>query len=150
MRPKAVQAINAAEPFKGGNDTLWRLHKLNNIDKHRALVTLGSYFRSFDVGSHVETHLRKSLADNPHFSGIEIPTLPPVFLKPADTLFPLKAGAELFADGPDAEVNPKLAFRFDIALGEPGVVEGESLMETLQQMSRTVVDLISKFRPLLT
>jgi hypothetical protein len=35
-----VQRIDAVKPFKGGNDILWRLNELNNIDKHRLLVAL--------------------------------------------------------------------------------------------------------------
>jgi hypothetical protein len=33
MRRDAIDAINAVKPYKGGNDTLWVLHKLNNVDK---------------------------------------------------------------------------------------------------------------------
>jgi hypothetical protein len=44
MRQDAVNAIAAIRPYKGGNDTLWRLHKLNNIDKHRYLVIVGLPF----------------------------------------------------------------------------------------------------------
>jgi hypothetical protein len=38
----AVKAIDGFEPYKGGNDLLWRIHELNNIDKHRALFTVDS------------------------------------------------------------------------------------------------------------
>jgi hypothetical protein len=40
MCPKAVKAIDALKPYKGGNDLLWKIHELNNIDKHRALFTV--------------------------------------------------------------------------------------------------------------
>jgi hypothetical protein len=41
MRPDTVKAIDALKPYKGGNDLLWRLHDLSNIEKHRLIVTLG-------------------------------------------------------------------------------------------------------------
>jgi hypothetical protein len=33
------QRIDAFHPYKGGNDSLWELHQLDIIDKHRLLVT---------------------------------------------------------------------------------------------------------------
>ena len=42
------------------------------------------------------------------------------FFRPADILFPLKWGGELFIDGRDAKVNERLQFRFNVALNEPG------------------------------
>jgi hypothetical protein len=42
MRPEAVEAIDRLKPYKGGNDLLWKIHELNNIDKHRTLFTIDS------------------------------------------------------------------------------------------------------------
>jgi len=61
-----------------------------------------------------------------------------------------KVGDELLIDGPDAEVNDKMDFRFDVAFGEPGIIEGEPLLETLQGMADLVGHLIADFRPLLS
>src|SRR5207253_1434562 len=35
MQQHAIQAIDALKPYQGGNDVLWLLHRLNNVDKHR-------------------------------------------------------------------------------------------------------------------
>jgi len=96
------------------------------IDKHRLVITVGSAFRSVNIGPTFERLF-------PGFRDIEFPAL---FLRPADRLFPLKAGDKLFIDAPDAELNEKLQFRFDIAFGEP-------LIETLQHMA----DLIDNTSP---
>src|SRR5579863_5427772 len=40
MQRNAVDAIKALKPYRGGDDTLWRLQQLNNRDKHRLLVTV--------------------------------------------------------------------------------------------------------------
>ena len=149
MRQDGIDAINAIKPYKGGNDTLWRLHKLNNIDKHRFLITVGSAFRSINLMAHAEQVFRQVLASDPNFSDFGEVKLPKAFFKSADRLFPLKAGDELFIDVPDAKVNEKMEFSFDVAFGEPQVVEGESLLETLQHMADLVDHLVFSFAPLL-
>ncbi len=47
MRDDAKRAIDAARPYKGGNDALWRIHSLNNADKHRNLLTVGHEYLFF-------------------------------------------------------------------------------------------------------
>ena len=41
MRPDAIRAIDTIKPYKGGNNLLWSLSKLNNIDKHRLIIKIG-------------------------------------------------------------------------------------------------------------
>jgi hypothetical protein len=128
MRQDAIDAIRALEPYKGGKgEDLWVLHRLNNIDKHRLIVTVGSSFQSVDLGAYITQRMAKAFPDN--FPG-GLPHIE-LFMRPADTLFPLKTGDELFIDAPDAEANEKMNFRFNIAVNEPGVIEGKPLLETL-------------------
>jgi hypothetical protein len=148
MRPDAIKAINAIKPYRGGNDALWRLHRLNNVDKHRLLITVGSAYRSANIGPHAHRMIKQAWTDSGFNDAEKIPVLD-IFLRPADRMFPLKAGNELFIDGPDAEVNEQMQFRFEIAFGEPQVVEGEPLLETLQSMADSVNHLVSDFAPLL-
>ena len=143
MRQDAIDAIDAVKPYKGGNDALWQLHRLNIVDKHRLLVTVGSSFESVDIGPTMMRGLRGIMPDDQ-----EIPDLA-LFLRPEDNLFPLKADDELFIDQPDAEPNKNQQFTFSVVLSEPGVIEGESLVETLHQMVDLVDHLIPIFRPLL-
>jgi hypothetical protein len=42
MRPDAVNDIAAWKPYEGGNDTLWLLHKLDVLDKHREILGIGT------------------------------------------------------------------------------------------------------------
>ncbi len=104
----AIAAIDAVKPYKGGNDSLWLLHTLNNIDKHRLLITVGSAAR----------------------------------------MCPLKPGDELFIDGPDAQPNVEMQFRFDVAFSEPGIPD-DPVVETLQKMAVEVENLLLTFNPLL-
>lgn len=42
MRADAKKAIDDLKPYRGGNAALWQLHELNNIDKHKFLLTGGA------------------------------------------------------------------------------------------------------------
>ncbi|WP_348267729.1 hypothetical protein P8936_00450 [Edaphobacter paludis] len=68
MLPEAVEAIDRCKPYKGGNDELWRIHELDNIDKHRTLFTLAHDFL-FTGDWFDGAYLVK--ADNPLFAGVE-------------------------------------------------------------------------------
>lgn len=144
-RQDAKNAIDATKPYLGGNDTLWRLHKLNNIDKHRLLLTVGSAFRSLDLGAEMQRLMKEAFPE----SKIASVEMPPMFIHPADRLFPLKAGDELYIGGPDHAINEKMQFRFDVALGEPGIIDGEPLVKTFHDMADLVDNLVISFRPLL-
>ncbi len=41
MRADAIKAIDDLKPYKEGNPTLWRLRELDNIDKHRMILSVG-------------------------------------------------------------------------------------------------------------
>lgn len=134
----AIAVIDALAPYKGGNDTLWKLHKLNNVDKHRVLVTAGSAFQSVSIGAHMSREMSRHLTASGMASEFsEFPALD-LFIRPADRMFPLKPGDELFIDGPDAEVNEKLQFRFEVAFGEQDVVFGEPILESVGSMVKAV------------
>lgn len=68
MTPQAVEAIDGLKPYKGGNDALWRLHELDNIDKHRTLFTVAHDFL-FTADWFNGAYLSKS--ESPHFGGVE-------------------------------------------------------------------------------
>jgi hypothetical protein len=146
MSHAAIKAIAGIKPYKGGNDTLWRLHKLNNIDKHRLLVTVGAQFTALDLSPIFQRNMQNLTRDDPQFSGL---TLAPFWVRPSDRLFPLKVGAELFIGAPDSEVDKDLQFAFEIALSEPQIVEGEPIIETLEGMANLTENIVSDLSPLL-
>lgn len=130
--------IDSTKPYKGGNDILWRISELNNIDKHRLLITVGSSFGSVDIGTLMMKQMKKLSPDLP------LPSMS-LFIKPADNLFPLKKGDELFTDSPNAEPDADMQFRFEILLNEKRIVDGEILTESLQAMINEVEKLIPVF-----
>jgi hypothetical protein len=140
MRKDAIDAIDAIKPYNGGNDTLWRLHRLNQIDKHRLLIAAGSTFESVDIGGDMIKLLEKAagepLGDFSEFS---------LHIRPADKMFPLKAGDELFIGAPDDEVDKNKQFTFQVSLNESGIVENEPILRALQDMIDLVDGLIPAF-----
>jgi hypothetical protein len=139
LRQDAIDALLALEPYKGGKGhDLWVLNTLNNIDKHRLLVTVGSAYQSVNLGAHVSAMMRKTFGDH-------IPILD-AFFRPADTKCPLKAGDELFIDAPDAEPQQHLNFRFNISLNEPEIGEPKPLLETIQHLADLVGNTVASFR----
>lgn len=147
LRQDAIDVLNGVEPYQGGKGhRLWVLHELNNIDKHRLLVTVGSSYQSFNVGAHMRPMMQKQAA----VVGITAPKVPDLYLSPADNLFPLKAGDELFTDAIDAEVNKEMDFRFDIVLNEPGIIEGGRLLDIVNDFSDLVSKTVSLFTSCLT
>jgi hypothetical protein len=72
MRPDAIKKIDSVKPYKGGNDALWKLHKFNNIDKHRALLTIGNDYLMQGVGFNGEFWV---ITDDPHFDGLYPPEM---------------------------------------------------------------------------
>jgi hypothetical protein len=128
------------------------LHRLNNVDKHRVLITAGSAYRSVNIGAHISRKAQELLASSPLGAtklsemdvGADWPSLN-IYLKPADRLFPLKQGDELFMDEPDAEPIEKLQFLFEVAFGEPGVVFGEPILESVASMLAQVEGIPPQF-----
>jgi len=150
-RPQAIRAVDGLRPYKDGNLTLWQLHKLNIVDKHRALITAGSAYRSVNLGRPLMQRLRDHAATDPNRPpGIPLPPLMDVFFNTADRQFPLSAGAVLMTDLPDAEPSSDFQFRLDIAFGEPGIISGEPIAETLTQMVASVESAVASLAPHLT
>jgi hypothetical protein len=138
MSAKAKGCIDATQPYQGGNDLFWILNELSNTDKHRFILVAGSAFHSMDLGHFAPKEIM----------GIPLPKIS-AFYAPADKMFPLKAGDELFVGLPDTEVDQNLPFRFEVALGEPGIVRGSAIVETVDKMANLVDSIFGQFEPLL-
>ena len=69
------------------------------------------------------------------------------FLRPADTQFPLKDGAELFAAPSNGQLpfQENLQFRFDVAFGNGQIFEGEPVVPALLQLCDVVTGVFDIF-----
>jgi hypothetical protein len=115
VRAAAVAKIDAIQPYKGGNDVLWALNKLNNIDKHRLLLTVGSAVRGVDVGKMMFQSMAKT---NPR---IQVTKDLSMFFAPNDNSYPLEVGTLVFADQTTLEI-VDVDVAFEIVLYEKEIV----------------------------
>lgn len=142
-RKETFDAIDALKPYKGGNDLLWALYRLNNIEKHRLLLTVGSQAAGINLGQLMTGYLGGTF---PAEAVAAFESMS-VFLNPTDKGFPLTAGFELYIGAADEEPNAKQQFRFDVALSEPGIIDGKPLLETVNQFTALVDGVVTALTP---
>jgi hypothetical protein len=152
MSDEAIKAIDAIEPWKGGaGRDLWVLHKLNNIDKHRMLVTVVS-----DVTAIDHTQIFRGLVERLPVQDaaakwfIDLTAKRPIHITNVQPIRAVKAGDELMVDvseGADPEY--KADFSFEITFNEPLVLEGPPILEALHRLTNAVELAISNLVPLL-
>jgi hypothetical protein len=138
-----LDAVDTLRPYRGGNDTLWKLYRLNNIEKHRLLFTVGSQA----AGIHLGQLLTPFLAGSFPPEAIELLSGMDHYLVPADRGFPLLPGFELYIGAPGEPANEKLQFRFTVVLDEPGIAEGEPILELVDTATGAVEEAVARLSP---
>lgn len=121
IRPEAIEAIDRLKPYKGGNNVLWRIHELDNIDKHRFIFTVG------DDALFVAPWF--------WFAG-------EFLLRPRA----LKADAPLFSGAFDDEVQDDVNFELAKAVAKPEVGETNALLPSLRKWVDYVEAVILDFK----
>ena len=120
MRQEVIEEISRLRPYKGGfGHALWQLHRLNNFDKHRFLLTTAfvNVARTFTPS---EERDFKARYERVH-GGSPSARLKIKYTLGDATPRPLKAGDVLYTV-PAAEVDKHMGFGFDIAVDEPQAV----------------------------
>lgn len=145
MRNDAVRVIDGFKPYKGGNDTLWILNQLNNIDKHRLLITVGMSLGRIYAPSVIPNRGR-AIQIFPTADGGFSSRWVEMFIKPQDAMFPLKQGDVLFTDVTNAEIDKDTKFTFDVAFGETGIIEGKPILPTLVEITEYVEYIIKSMK----
>jgi hypothetical protein len=145
MSQAAIDQIERTKPYKGGNDDLWRLSKLDNIDKHRHLLAGASVLVNLTHDPTGADRLRRVV-----FPDIQLATIETV--KTRGELRMLKDGDELcrllnFGNRTESDQDPQ--FTFCVALDEPGVVQGEPILPFLHQLIDLVDGVVAQFVHLL-
>jgi hypothetical protein len=133
MSGAAAHFIDATEPYKEGlGHDIWRLHRLDIVDKHRLLITVGGFypFRALDFNTLF--HRR-----HPHLTDRRVPIIPVPMQKQSI----IEDGAEIhrvpkFAERPDIHTEPK--FPPTIAINEPAIGHTEPVFDTLKTLCETV------------
>jgi len=137
----AVDILKAIKPYKGGNDLLWGLHVADIIDKHHALIP--AYVSTNPIAVF---DMRVFMKDAPRPPEWAIPSLF-IALK-GTTDCPVEDGAIIGRI--DREHRPKvdmnLKFSLDVAFGEPEVLKGKPMVDTLNQIAGVVDGIVESFR----
>jgi hypothetical protein len=140
----AMSVLRDLQPYQGGNDSLWRLHRLGITDKHRLLLVVGGAF----------THLvLVTKFDGGEEPDIKLAIPPDNFLCPLEDGDVLPIGLSQTASASSGEGAPKLEtdykFAFAVAIHEPGIVEREPLVPFLSHLASTVEGTLAAFEALL-
>ena len=134
---KALRFVEGLEPYPGGNETLWKIHQLDILDKHKAIIPVGAANTGVDpdVGAIAAASLPEGFERfQESFRAMRIS------FRPADRHYPLEDGAVLLK-GVSANLGhpqPQPKFTIQIAFGEGQIVDGEPLIPTLQQFIQLV------------
>ena len=144
---ETANLLEACKPYKGGNDTLWLISELNNIDKHRLLFTVGTFLDKLLV--RVDWSDMQMIAPEIPTELLGGPDQPPFTFDIRGTKRGFHEGDVVFYT-PGNRVNDKnLELTVNVSLGESQVPEGESLLMTLQGMLKLVDNLVSNFASVL-
>lgn len=136
--------IDALKPYAGGVDGFRRLHSLNNVEKHRLLLTVGT---SPSVNLVASAALRWKESDPEiykAFAGMS------AFFREAGDPSPLQVGHQLLITQPDEEFNPAQNFRFALVVREADDgVDGIDLIPLVDELIAVVENALDQTKDLL-
>jgi hypothetical protein len=144
LGPAAIKAIRSIEPYPGGRgELLWQLHKLDILDKHCLLLTVGACNDRQTMSLGQIANLRylysRVLDDIPEAND------PVVFMDASEKMhFPLKSGY-ILGTYPKSQMHEKMQFPVEVAFGEPEVLKGKLVVVTLHSMAQAIRDIFIEF-----
>jgi hypothetical protein len=121
---KAIKLVKRLKPYRGGNDTIWRLHRIDIADKHQLLIPVAAAQQKLGIKYHVTDETTRDMPKGP-------------MMHVAERKFPLKDGDVLlsyirvrlpFID------ESEFGFTFDVSFGEGQIFDGEPIIPTLTQL----------------
>lgn len=133
----AIEAIDRLQPYKGGNSHLWVLHQLDIRDKHRLLLAVDHSMFGHRL---LPAQIDQFSSHDPANSGNAGTYVPHDALQPFPVPFPLNVGYKLMTVSRQY-TDLHIGFVIDVAINEPGVVEGSPL-ELLLSNLRDEVGLV--------
>jgi hypothetical protein len=125
MRENVQDAIRAIHPYQGGNNTLWRLHRLDVIDKHKMLVAALGNITAVNGFPPIEDKW-----DGNRWVGV------------AGVPLVLEEGQQFTFPG--AKVDKSTPFFAEVVFNQSDVAEGYPMILALMQFNREVKKVIGK------
>lgn len=151
LRQDAIDALLSFQAYKGGKgEQIWVLNRLNNVDKHRLILTVSSVggsaiISNAGLGRMMEQRLGIPAGSFPIMKIVVYPS-DPTILKVGDEVFP--ANIDTWDTLPNSENQPE--FHFYISFNEPQIFKGGPLPETLQHFADLVSNTVLLFKPCLS
>jgi hypothetical protein len=135
----AVEAFDRVRPYKGGDEFLWTLHTLNNIDKHRLLLTARfiNFGRSLSPKEEAELDPSRVFLSGQTRAGHRY-----VVTTASSRVVPLNAGDEVLTV-PISEFNENMSFMLSVSINESELSEGTPLLTLLRLISNSVKNAIN-------
>ena len=147
MAQRAVDAIDALKPYKGGHDVLWQLDALAKIDK-RGLIPIRALTYRFQVVNPSVIQYLRGVWSVRSGSWPDPDSAPDSLIEYKRRLFPLTRDDTVFVDAPGSA--EPLSFTFDFAIFEPRLALGKcALIETLENMATCVNGIVAETECLL-
>jgi hypothetical protein len=133
-KQEALEALRRIGPYKAGNYFLWLLHRLNIIDKHRLLVTVGA------INSGRTLTPNEQAAEPKRGESAIVVDTPRGRMRVSGraSQVPLHDGQELLTVTA-AEAENQMGFIFDVEIREPGLTEGTPVTFLLALISSEVL-----------
>jgi hypothetical protein len=139
---EVIGLMDAIQPYQGGYaGDFWKLHELNNVDKHRRLLVPIYGQKSYNVVFPPNFPFRRSPG--------QITVFGPASASPGGVVPILEDGTEVARASASAEGNVDLQAIFEIAFREPEIVKGQSVIPFLHQLSNLVDSTVDRFIPYL-
>jgi len=147
FRQEIVEAMRKVNPSKSGQPLLWVLHRLDIVNKHRRILVEVLVNHSVFV----RESLRQMLIEQGYADMAGFVALRPAFFTSAKTGKKAQVGDIVFTTPPDTseEMKKRLHFTCDIAFDEPGIIEGESVIGTIDAMLKLIEGFLPGFAPFL-
>ena len=118
----AKKMIDSIHPYFGGNNALWALHKLDKVDKHKLVPTVAMRVGRWGI----------NLTSEPTEISMAFPT-------------PLEKGDVIGWVAGNHEADRQMSVTADITFGEPEILEGRPMIETLTELVQVIEKIISYF-----
>jgi len=125
MPPDAEKALRAIQPYVTSDDTLWHLHDLDRIDKHRLIIAVGTALLDWHVSVSEDLTIPFPTTPRHLIAGYEIVNIPTATYE--------RTGHQNFKLG------------IDIAFGESEIVAGKPVLETVNYMAQFVGSIVASF-----
>jgi hypothetical protein len=145
--PEAWKALERIQSYKNGEGhRFWVLNRLNNIDKHRLVLTVGSAHTSTNWGEPFRQYSQDMVDKLPEKYRHTF-RKPDIYKPVEEVRCPLKVGDVLIGGLPaKTQFEPERDFKFDILINEPNLFPKEPLVAIAKVFHSLVHDTIVDFR----